>query len=50
MLEVKVAWKFGKFDIKELILFREILSNIAPNLGKFLEMSWKVSCDKQQIT
>jgi len=42
VLEVKVAWKFGKFDIKTLILFREILSTIAPNLGKFLEMSWKV--------
>ena len=42
MLKVKVAWKFGKFDIKTLILFREILSTIAPNLGKFLEMSWKV--------
>ena len=42
MLEVKVAWKFGKFDIKTLILFREILSTIAPNLGKFLEILWKV--------
>lgn len=37
MSEVKVAWKFGKFDIKALILFPEMLSNIAPNPGKFVE-------------
>ena len=40
MLEVNVAWKFGKFDIKEFIHINTFQHGAS--LGKFLEILWKV--------